>query len=173
MIAVGRHKFRGFSVVELLVVIAILGILAAIVTVGYVGIQKKSYDTAVQGDLLDGMKLLGQYYADNSAYPTKAQLATLSPKLSFVKANYETNVDAVLYCRKSDGAAAALIAESKSGAAFVITSSNKNPVQATFTFPNAIGTACSSAGVPDPNSAATGGGWLHLKASGWDAVVAL
>lgn len=172
MVIASGYTQKGFSVIELLVVIAIIGVIAAIVTAGYTGIQKKSYDSTVQGDLLDNMKALGHFYADNSKYPTKAQLATLNPKLSFVKTNYDTNVDAVLYCRKADGTAAALIAESKSGAAFVITSSNKNPVVATFTFPNAIGTACTSAGVPDPVSV-NGGGWLHLKAAGWDAAVAL
>lgn len=172
MAKTNHKKSAAFTLIELLVVIAVIGVLVAIVTVGYTGIQRKSYDSTVQGDLFDNMKVISQYYSDKGVYPRKSELASLTPKLSFVKANYDTNVDAVLYCRSANGAAAAFIAESKSGTAMVITTISKNVVVAAFTFPAATATVCSSAGVTDGGTT-DGGGWLHLKSTGWDAAVAL
>ncbi|RYZ85786.1 MAG: prepilin-type N-terminal cleavage/methylation domain-containing protein, partial [Moraxellaceae bacterium] len=41
----------GFTIVELLIVIVVIGILAAIVIVGYQGVTKRANDTAVRSDL--------------------------------------------------------------------------------------------------------------------------
>ena len=44
-------KSQGFTVVELAVVVVVIGILAAMVTVGYQGVKARGYDVAVMSDL--------------------------------------------------------------------------------------------------------------------------
>lgn len=166
---VGRQMAKGFSVIELLVVIAIIAILAAIVTVGYTNIQRKAYDSTVQADLMDNMKILNQYYADKSTYPAVSQLGSLDPKMSFLAANYAVSGNAALYCRSADGAEVSLIAKSKSGKAFLVGSDNKQVREASFTFPGGYATVCP---LSNPKLG-TGsiGSWPHTSAGGWAAYV--
>ena len=166
---VGNVAMRGFSIVELLVVIAIIGILAAIVPVGYVNIQNRSYDSAVQSDLLSNMKTLNRYYADNSTYPSSTQLASYSEKLKFIASNYQLTSSSAIYCRSSTNSAAALVGKSKSGKSFVVTSSSSSATEATFAFSGSFSTICPAIGAEfatSPNAF-----WLHSSVSGWVSYV--
>ena len=160
---------KGFSIVELLVVIAIIGILAAIVTVGYVNIQNRSYDSAVQSDLLSNMKTLNRYYADNSVYPNSAELTAYSEKLKFITSNYNLSNNAALYCRNSTNSKAAIIAKSKSGKSFIVKSDSSNAVEATFSFPGGYSVVCPA--IDTAFSGTTNVNWLHTLAGGWVSYV--
>lgn len=61
---------RGFTIVELLIVIVVIGILAAIVIVSYVGIQKQAVKTVLQSDLHNAGNSMQIAYLDGSGYPT-------------------------------------------------------------------------------------------------------
>jgi general secretion pathway protein G len=59
---------KGFTIVELLVVIVVIGILAAIVTVAYGGIQAKARDSRRLSDMQTIASELELYKAQNSMY---------------------------------------------------------------------------------------------------------
>lgn len=64
-----KRTNKGFTIVELAVVIAVLGILVAIVTVVYPGLQKRVADTQVQGDLRQAAMKLDAYKANVGGFP--------------------------------------------------------------------------------------------------------
>lgn len=64
-----QTKNPGFTIVELLIVIVVIGILAAITTVAYNGIQGRAYDTSVQNDIRNFAKIVEMKNAVDSAYP--------------------------------------------------------------------------------------------------------
>lgn len=172
MLSVGKQIKFGFSVVELLVVIVIFGILAAIVTVGYASIQNRSYDTAVQADLLDNVKILSQFYADNSKYPSTAtEFNSLNPKVSFLASNYDTSNNAVLMCRDGTNNSIAMVAKSKSGKVFAVTSEDKRAGEVTFNFPTGWATVCPLANPNFATNPGPSGYWLHTLAGGWVSYV--
>lgn len=129
---VGSISKQGFTIVELLVVIVVISILAAIVIVSYNGVQKKSYDTSVRSDLdsiagqLEGYRTKDDPTNNPSKqFPsTEATLGTIGIKVA--KGAFNTTIsNNLLYCLKTSGSDAyqsyALIAQSKSGAIFVMT----------------------------------------------------
>lgn len=59
---------RGFTLIELLIVIAIMGILAAIATTAYVGVQLKAARTEAYTNLEMIRLLEEQLFADNGCY---------------------------------------------------------------------------------------------------------
>lgn len=70
-----RYAYKSaFTIVELAVVIVVIGILASIVLVAYPGIQKRSADTQVQGDLRQAAMKLDAYKANNGGYPLTQEL---------------------------------------------------------------------------------------------------
>lgn len=58
-----------FTIVELLIVIVIVGILAAIITVSYVGISKKATEAGLTSDLDGAKRQLELYKTENELYP--------------------------------------------------------------------------------------------------------
>ncbi len=119
---------KGFTVAEIIIVIATIAILATIVIISYNGIQKKAYDAAVQSDLEAMSGLFESYRVNpnntNAFPPDLAALNTLGVKAS--KSSYKTTMNLnLVYCIDNTGADAyqsyKLIAESKSGAIFVMT----------------------------------------------------
>ena len=65
---------KGFTIVELLIVIIVIGILAAIAFVAYGNVTKKARDSERTADAKAISSKAEEYYANNAAYPTLAQL---------------------------------------------------------------------------------------------------
>lgn len=126
----------GFTIVELLIVIVVIGILAAIVIVSYQGVQTRSNDVSVQSDLRTMSDTLRVATANGLQYPyDQTTLSTVGVHVS--KASYGANLVSggmqynLLYCSTVAGyspSAFAIIASSKSGKLFSVTSTG--PVQA-------------------------------------------
>lgn len=60
---------KGFTIVELLIVVVVIGILAAIVTVAYTGIQSAARDSSRIATLNQLQKAIELYYVANGQYP--------------------------------------------------------------------------------------------------------
>lgn len=69
-----KRDQRGFTIVELLIVIVVIGILAALVVTTYGGIQAKARDSKRQADLQALQTQIEAFYANNSYYPSRADL---------------------------------------------------------------------------------------------------
>ncbi len=64
----GQNK-QGFTIVELLIVIVVIGVLAAITTIAFRGIQDRASDVSVISDISAALKKLELYKAEFGAYP--------------------------------------------------------------------------------------------------------
>ena len=64
-----RSKTAGFTIVELLIVIVVIGILAAIVVVGYTGISSRAQVSRVYADIEQVNKQIQIYQVTNGQYP--------------------------------------------------------------------------------------------------------
>jgi len=80
---------RGFTIVELLIVIVVLGVLAAIVTVSYVGISDNAKDAAVQSDLDQSFKKIEKYEIDNGTLPDTS--AAVLPTVLVISKSFYSN----------------------------------------------------------------------------------
>lgn len=78
-----KKRQSGFTIVELLIVIVVIGILATLVLVTFTGIQKKARDSQRQTDINAVNSQLEAFYAQNSYYPSTADL----DNATWVKAN--------------------------------------------------------------------------------------
>lgn len=63
---------RGFTIVEILIVIVVIGILAALVTASYAGIQQKAYYATLQSDMKQAVSTLKIDFTINDKYPATA-----------------------------------------------------------------------------------------------------
>lgn len=139
---------KGFTVIELLIVIVVIGILAAIGLVSYSGFQNRAQDASVQSDLETIAGELEAYRVRDTTqrFPINAsQLETL--ELTISKNAYDlTLTHNLIYCVATSGAdeyqAYKLIAESKSGAIFMMTQDGF--VQHSLTSSNMNTSLCSS-----------------------------
>ncbi len=127
------HK-TGFTIVELLIVIVVIAILATISVAAYRGIQNRAYDSSVQSDLKSLASKLEVFKIDSptSVYPNAnsaatTQLTSLNFKAS--KSAYETSgtTHNLNYCFSADLSQYIVVALSKSGAVFYISSNTKSP----------------------------------------------
>ena len=64
-----KHKQSGFTIVELLVVIAVIGILAALITVGYGAIRISAAGSVLKSDARNARVDLENYKTINNVYP--------------------------------------------------------------------------------------------------------
>ena len=65
-IRLGQRRHSGFTIVEIIIVIVIIGILAALGTVAYNGLQKRAAGNAVLSDLENASAIVEQYAAKNN-----------------------------------------------------------------------------------------------------------
>lgn len=113
-----RARRKGFTIVELAVVIAVIGILAAIVIVVYPGIQKRTGDTQVQGDLRQAAMKLDAYKANVGGYPANESLVDGGKGLP------KTNSALVYTYQGSAGSYCLSAVSERSGKTFSITNSS-------------------------------------------------
>lgn len=69
---------QGFTIVELLIVIVVIGILVAVTSVTYSGIQDRAYNAQVQAGVRSYQQALSAYAALNDGYPPVPSEATPS-----------------------------------------------------------------------------------------------
>lgn len=74
MNAMNRARSAGFTLIELLVVGVIVVILATLVAMTYSGVQAKNRNTERKANIDELQSQLEDYYAENTKYPTLAQL---------------------------------------------------------------------------------------------------
>lgn len=161
---------RGFTIVELLIVIVVIGILAAIVIVAFNGVQNRGYDASVQSDLTAIAKKYELHKIDstNDRYPFGTSLNDGSTiKVSVNKSAYDQTVNYnLLNCTNpsAQGSNYAILALSKSGKKFYISSESKSPQEYTGT-----ATWLDTPNCPNvlPGSSASGSGYQN--AGGWRA----
>ena len=69
-------KGHGFTIVELLIVIVAIGILAAITTIAFSGVQVRAIDAQKATILATVQKSIENYYTINGRYPASDEMAT-------------------------------------------------------------------------------------------------
>lgn len=121
-------KQGGFTIVELLIVIVVIGILAAITVVAFTGVQGRAHDTTILADMRGLKTKLEAFRIDNnSLYPAGGSSATGLASLEFraSKGAYAvstTTTSNLWYCRATDQTRFGVVALSKSGKIFTVTS---------------------------------------------------
>jgi prepilin-type N-terminal cleavage/methylation domain-containing protein len=69
---------KGFTLIELLIVVVIIGILAAVAIPKFSNTKEKAYIAGMKSDLKNLVSIQESYFADKSAYGTKADV-TVAP----------------------------------------------------------------------------------------------
>ena len=87
----------GFTIVELLIVIVIIGILAAITTVAYNGLQNRARTAAAQALANQASKKVAAYYVTNGSYPTDLTAAEVND-ISNLQYTVNNSVSPATYC---------------------------------------------------------------------------
>lgn len=64
------RRLQGFTIVELVIVVVVIGILSALVTIGYRGVAGDAKEKAAMSELQNIEGRLAQYKAKNGKYPT-------------------------------------------------------------------------------------------------------
>lgn len=159
----GQKIGRGFTLVEIMIVIVVVAILATITIVGYSNVQDRTHDAAVKSDLSSAAKLLNVFKVNNAFAPHSSQLAGMHDRLAFTKDSYDTSSNAMLYCQSADRYEFGLVAKSKSGTSFFVTSQDPEPQEYTARdFPGGYASIC-----PTLVTGRESSHWVHSNNTGW------
>ena len=114
---------KAFTIVELLIVIVVIGIMAAIIIVGYGAVINNANDKSVQSDLIKIDNVFKQYALDtNGSFPsTLASLSGLGLQLNS-KSYMTTNMANIYICTNSSNSQYAVVSMSTSGKRFMVKS---------------------------------------------------
>lgn len=127
-----RKGISGFTIVELLFVIVVIAILSTLLVIAYNGMQNRANDAAVQSDLKSLASKLSIYRVDNPTYPVAlVPNSTALDSLGFkvTKSAYQTTNTShnLSYCYPWDDSSYVVVARSKSGTVFAISSARTTP----------------------------------------------
>lgn len=112
---------NGFTIVDLLIAIAAIATLGIISVVEYSNIRDRTYDVAVQNDLLGIGQSIVEYQKANGALPSDASdLGSMDLKVvaNAYGSGYSDNNFNMAYCAAPNGKSFVLIAASKTGNVF-------------------------------------------------------
>lgn len=153
----------GFTIVELLIIVVVIAILAAISVVAYTGIQDRANDSAVQSDLANVAKEMEIYIVSNGDLYNAAPWSSAVGG-SFSKGSYQDNINNLAFCWLSNRTEYALVARSKSGKVFYVSSrSGVSLTPSSPTWTSSGGTTC-----PDLLPAGTySWSWGYSPSNGW------
>lgn len=87
----------GFTIVELLIVIVVIGILAAITTVAYNGLQTRARTAAAQALANQVTKKITAYYVTNGSYPTDLTAADV-PTTTDLQYSFDNTTSPASFC---------------------------------------------------------------------------
>lgn len=114
-----RHtspKEAGFTIVEVTVVVIVVSILIAIGSVSYIAIQSNAKLQDVREDLNVASRIINDYKAKTSAYPTVSTNLTGQFAVGFKKRLYKEGISHnIVYCTTNTYNAFALLAINKEG----------------------------------------------------------
>lgn len=130
--AVVNRNPRGFTIVELLIVIVVIGILATVAVVSYNGITRSANEVAVRAEMSSMAKTLEIGRAGSigtGSYPASFTTAGLQ----YNRDHYATDVRNLFYFRgtSSSEPVYAIVAQSKSGKRFYVSSRQSSPKEYT------------------------------------------
>jgi type IV pilus assembly protein PilA len=169
---------KGFTIVELLIVIVVIAILAAITIVAYNGIQNRAYDTTVQNDLATFFKKVELYKVNDSSsrYPTPGTAVNMKSitdehGIRVTTSAYSTTVNNnVAYCYATDGSDAGVVAISRSGNAYYISTTSGGVKPFTQSWTSTASTTCRNPDTAGPHVLQSSTGFTNVWAkttSGW------
>ena len=130
------RKNKGFTIVELLIVIVIIGILAAISSVAFNGIQSRAHTSAVQQDLSAFSKKIEFFYIDNGRYPVPNFTSMGVLQFRATRSSYKTDIISNLqYCPAADRTGFAFAVIAKNGKKFYTSSLDRGVKEYTGPLP--------------------------------------
>lgn len=149
---------RGFTIVELLIVIVVIGVLAAITTVAFNGVQDKARTAAVSSSLASASRQLENANTDNGSYPADT---TAIKKADDVAYQYSYTTSTNSYC----------LTATKSTTSYKITNTATTPVKGGCPGHDVGGVAALTNFVSNPSFESGASGWTFSSAAGYTGAV--
>lgn len=110
-----KRLSRGFTLTELIIVVVVGAILAAIGSVAYVGIQRRSADSSVMRTIADAQKSLQTFQVFNHYYPSNIANTDYTPPITVAVVLYTDAPEKPVYTNLSSEQNAQLFLNSCNG----------------------------------------------------------